>query len=118
MPTARELLEQADALMRRNRARQVDTEVPELSEVIPMPATTPPAPPVALADIPELTDAVEEIEIASILEIPDDDADSNEWLRSDDKDLAAKWRNANKQDRADIRQMRLAPAMQQRLDGR
>jgi hypothetical protein len=89
MPTARELLEQADALMRRNRARQVDTEVPELSEVIPMPATPPPAPPVALADIPELTDAVEEIEIASILEIPDDDVDSNEWLRSDDKELAA-----------------------------
>src|SRR3989442_1554190 len=39
MPTARELLEQADALMRRNRARQVDTGGPELTEVIPMPAT-------------------------------------------------------------------------------
>jgi hypothetical protein len=39
-------------------------------------------------------------------------------MPGDDKDLAAKWRNANKQDRADIRQMRLAPAMQQRLDGR
>ena len=91
MPTARELLEQADALMRRNRARQVDTEIPELTEVIPIPAIAPepPAPTVALADIPELTDAVEEIEIASILEIPDDDVDSNEWLRSDDKELAA-----------------------------
>ncbi len=32
MPTARELLEQADALMRRNRAGQVDTEIPELTE--------------------------------------------------------------------------------------
>jgi hypothetical protein len=36
----------------------------------------------------------------------------------DDKGLAAKWRNANKQDRADIRQMRLAPAVQQRLEER
>jgi hypothetical protein len=91
MPTARELLEQADALMRRNRARQVDTEIPELTEVIPMPviAPEPPAPSVALADIPELTDAVEEIEIASIVEIPDDDLESDGWLRSDDEELAA-----------------------------
>jgi SAM-dependent methyltransferase len=39
-------------------------------------------------------------------------------MPGDDKDLAAKWRNANKQDRADIRQIRLAPPMQQRLEGR
>jgi hypothetical protein len=37
-------------------------------------------------------------------------------MPGDDKDLAASWRKANKQDRADIRQMRLAPAMQQRLE--
>ena len=98
MPTARELLEQADALMRRNRARQVDTEIPELTDVIAMPVIAPepspeqptsPAPPVALADIPELTDAVEEIEIASIVDVPDDDLESNEWLRADDEELAA-----------------------------
>ena len=35
MPSARELLEQADALMRRNRARAVDTEIPELTDVVP-----------------------------------------------------------------------------------
>lgn len=39
-------------------------------------------------------------------------------MPGDDKDLAASWRKANKRDRADIRQMRLAPAMQQRLEGR
>ena len=39
-------------------------------------------------------------------------------MPGDDKDLAASWRKANKQDRADIRQMRLAPAVQQRLEGR
>jgi hypothetical protein len=39
-------------------------------------------------------------------------------MPGDDKDLAASWRKANKQDRADIRQMRLAPAMQQRLEDR
>jgi hypothetical protein len=91
MPTARELLEQADALMRRNRARQVDTEIPELTEVIPMPVVAPELAqaPVALADIPELTDAVEEIEIASIVEIPDDDLESNDWLRADAEELAA-----------------------------
>jgi len=91
MPTARELLEQADALMRRNRARQVDTEIPELTEAIAMPVIAPEtsAAPVALDDIPELTDAVEEIEIASIVEIPDDELDSQGWLRSDSEELAA-----------------------------
>jgi hypothetical protein len=39
-------------------------------------------------------------------------------MPGDDKDLAAKWRNANKKDREDIRQMSLAPANQQRLAGR
>jgi len=39
-------------------------------------------------------------------------------MPGDDKDLAAKWRNANKKDRADIRQIRLAPPVQQRLEGR
>src|SRR4029453_4744094 len=91
MATARELLEQADALMRRNRARQVDTEIPELTEAIAMPVIAPEssATPVALDDIPELTDAVEEIEIASIVEIPDDELDSQGWLRSDAEELAA-----------------------------
>ena len=39
-------------------------------------------------------------------------------MPGDDKDLAASWRKANKQDRADIRQIRMAPEAQQRLEGR
>jgi hypothetical protein len=99
MATARELLEQADALMRRNRTRQIDTEIPELTDAIATPVIEPaptpaaarasPPQPVALDDIPELTDAVEEIEIASIVEIPEDDPESNTWLRTDDEALAA-----------------------------
>jgi len=98
MPTARELLEQADALMRRNRlataARPDDDGIPMLTEAVPVPppasapaATTPaaraptPAAPAAapapvvyddLDDVPLLTDAVEEIEAPSILEEPPD----------------------------------------------
>lgn len=34
MPTARELLEQADALMRRNRASVDDADIPELTDVV------------------------------------------------------------------------------------
>ncbi|HVN36391.1 MAG TPA: hypothetical protein VMU96_14190 [Casimicrobiaceae bacterium] len=90
MATARELLEQADALMRRNRTRQIDTDIPELTDAIATPVIDPvPAAPLALDDIPELTDAVEEIEIASIVEIPDDESESNTWLRVDDEALAA-----------------------------
>jgi hypothetical protein len=93
MATARELLEQADALMRRNRTRQIDTEIPELTDAIATPVIEPQSPPavapVALDDIPELTDAVEEIEIASIVEIPEDEPEANTWLRTDDEALAA-----------------------------
>src|SRR4029077_7700174 len=68
---------------------QVDTEIPELTEMIAMPVIAPEPPPaaVALADIPELTDAVEEIEIASIVEMPDDDLES--WSSSDDEEELA-----------------------------
>jgi hypothetical protein len=39
-------------------------------------------------------------------------------MPGDDKDVASRWRKTNKQDRVDIRQMRLAPVVQQRLEGR
>jgi hypothetical protein len=83
MPSARELLEQADALMRRNRARAVDTEIPELTEVVAYVAPAPDATPLALEDVPELVDLVEEIEIASIVELPDDNDDVSGWLAHD-----------------------------------
>ena len=79
MPTARELLEQADladAAQSRgpdrhgdSRAHRGDLDAGDRTGAAFAPA-------VALADIPELTDAVEEIEIASIVEMPDDDLES------------------------------------------
>jgi hypothetical protein len=83
MPSARELLEQADALMRRNRARAVDTEIPELTEVVAEIAPAPGATLIALEDVPELVDLVEEIEIASIVELPEDLDEVSEWLTRD-----------------------------------
>jgi len=80
MATARELLAQADALMRRNRARAVDTEVSELADVVQADVLAPP-PPSTLDDVPELTDAVEEIEIASIAEFPDEGGEPSAWIQ-------------------------------------
>ncbi len=107
MPTARELLEQADALMRRNRAladaeaaasrsATEDEDVPELTETVEPaprapaagsgPGTASPASAyraiASLDDVPELTDAVEEIEAPSILE-PTEDDDLSRWLEID-----------------------------------
>jgi len=39
-------------------------------------------------------------------------------MPGDDKEIVAIWRKTNKQDRKDTRQMRLAPSVQQRLEGR
>ena len=83
MPSARELLEQADALMRRNRARAVDTEIPELTEIVAEVAPGPGATLIAFEDVPELVDAVEEIEIVSIVELPDDVDEVSGWLPHD-----------------------------------
>ena len=80
MPSARELLEQADALMRRNRARAVNTEIPELTEAVP--AIVRPTPK-ALDEVPELTDIVEEIEIESIADMPDDAEEPSAWMGFD-----------------------------------
>ena len=78
MPTARELLEQADALMRRNRA-SADDDIPVLTDAVPSVQEAksrfaPPQRPVlaplsasdARDDVPLLTDVVEEIEAAAL----------------------------------------------------
>ncbi len=107
MPTARELLEQADALMRRNRAHverapvaeAIDADIPVLTETVDVdsaPAETPSPPAdnvapiapeqprsvLALDDVPVLTDAVEEIEAPTIAEAPDD-GEPSRWLDVD-----------------------------------
>ncbi len=57
MPTARELLEQADALMRRNRARdELSPSVEAVPVLAPAAPETVAAPPAIDEEIPELTD--------------------------------------------------------------
>ena len=94
MPSARELLEQADALMRRNRARAAYTEIPELTEVVAEVAPGSNATLIAFDDVPELVDAVEEIEIASIIESPDDIEEASGWPPHDPDDLSDGGREA------------------------
>jgi hypothetical protein len=93
MSSARELLEQADALMRRNRRPSREEDIPELTDAIPDGVSLRAAVPVPDAarraahaptmidDIPELTEAVEEIEAPSILEYPDDPDELSRWLQ-------------------------------------
>ena len=70
------------------------TEIPELTDIVAMVALAPPrrrppgAAPAALDDVPELTEAVEEIEIESIVELPEDLDESSDWLHHDHGDLS------------------------------
>jgi hypothetical protein len=79
VPTARELLEQADALMRRHRAG-ADDDIPVLTDAVPsvqetrsrfappllQPVATPTSAPDFHDDVPVLTENVEEIEAAAV----------------------------------------------------
>jgi hypothetical protein len=90
VPTARELLEQADALMRKNRGR-VGSDIPILTDAV---TATPSPSRVPLADIPVLTEIVEEV----IVSVPEPDAtdaagavfegDPSDWLVMDTIDPA------------------------------
>ena len=93
MPTARELLEQADALMTRNRAREQEPDIPELTDEVAVavaalparesstPSHSAPRPrQVHADDLPELNDAVEEL---SIQPLPDDEGEVSRWLEAD-----------------------------------
>ncbi len=94
MPTARELLEQADALMRRNRAPGQESDIPELTDEIAVAAAATGAPSRAMMvsrstpqrrhsrddDVPELNDAVEEL---SLHPLPDDEGEVSRWLEGD-----------------------------------
>ncbi len=80
MPTARELLEQADALMRRNRERVEDAAIPELTDMVPESALEEPAPPVVLEDVPERAKMNGTIESASISESILAEGEPSVWL--------------------------------------
>ncbi len=72
MPTARELLEQAEALMQRDRAAVLADDIPTLTDSVPDAQTAAGdavdarPPPSALDDIPMLTDVVDDVETHSI----------------------------------------------------
>jgi len=74
MPTARELLEQAEALMHRERAARMSDDIPTLTDSVPTPrdaivgGTTfeMRRPPTSLDDIPMLTESVEDFDTPSI----------------------------------------------------
>lgn len=96
MPTARELLEQADALMRRNRARDLPPEdIPELTDEVPAaaqealasawPRAAGPAlpPPSSADDVPELTDAVAYVDAVSIQPLVEDSGEVSRWLEGE-----------------------------------
>ena len=131
VPSARELLEQADALMRRNRAGVIDTEIPELTEMAadgracrrPHRRLRHSAPAV-LDDVPELTEAVEEIEIESIVELPEDLDESSGWLHHDHGELSVvgPWtglrRGRARQDRTTRRRTPSARARRSRSSAR
>ena len=94
MPTARELLEQADALMRRNRSLLAATDdIPELTDEVAVAtddvvvaareaaANEALAPGAEPGDMPELTDAVAYVDAVSIEAVPEDDV--TRWLESE-----------------------------------
>jgi hypothetical protein len=95
VPTARELLEQADALMRRNRAG-ADDDIPVLTDAVPSvqeapvrvapvlrpvepPAELPAAIPAGGDDVPVLTEEIEEIEAAAVVAAVDE-GEPSVWL--------------------------------------
>ncbi len=99
MPTARELLEQADALMRRNRGRDAPAEdIPELTDEVPLAAqevrvsgSPRPARAAVLAsrrqesatDVPELTDAVAYVDAVSIQPLAEEGGEVSRWLEAE-----------------------------------
>jgi hypothetical protein len=91
MATARELLEQADALMRRNRARSDVSDIPVLTDIVAGTALA------EQADVPVLTDAVEEVVVDDIVPLPAEaprrqtaafEGDPSDWLVADTVDPA------------------------------
>jgi hypothetical protein len=103
MASARELLEQADALMRKNRSRS-DSDIPLLTDAVAIAAAPAPAPVSAPAlaavappvDVPLLTDAVEEV-VVDFEPLPEQPAplgafmegDPSDWLVMDTIDPAS-----------------------------
>jgi hypothetical protein len=93
MPTARELLEQAEALMQRERAARMPADIPTLTDSVPIPheGIVVGAPhdmrraPASLDDIPMLTDTVEDFDTPSIPLSQSLDDELAMWRETDDE---------------------------------
>jgi hypothetical protein len=93
MPTARELLEQADALMRRNRTDDFEPDIPELTDEVAVaapvreaPKASPSVPRVSRRPrdgVPELDSDVGAVEDLSIRSATDHEGEDSRWLDAD-----------------------------------
>jgi hypothetical protein len=88
MPTARELLEQADALMRRNRANTLD-DIPVLMDAVPAAAVATPRTDVPVADrgppsVPLLTEDIDVVDEDATLGTEAVEGEPSAWLEFDD----------------------------------
>src|SRR5947207_5384741 len=93
MPTARELLEQAEALMQRDRAARMTADIPTLTDSVPMvrdvvvvgsAALDMRRAPTSLDDIPMLTEAIEDFDTPSIPLAQSLDDELAMWRETDD----------------------------------
>ena len=91
MPTARELLEQAEALMQRERAALMSDDIPTLTDSVPAArdgvvgaAVDMRHAPTSLDDIPMLTEAVEDFDTPSIPLAQSLDDELAMWRETDD----------------------------------
>src|SRR5438132_11547539 len=95
MPTARELLEQAEALMQRERAALMSDDIPTLTDSVPLSddglvgnaALDLRRAPVSLEDIPMLTEAVEDFDTPSIPLAQSLDDELAMWHEADDASI-------------------------------
>src|SRR5438034_10697655 len=96
MPTARELLGQAEALMQRDRAARMTADIPTLTDSVPMvrdvvvvgsAALDMRRAPTSLDDIPMLTEAVEDFDTPSIPLAQSLDDELAMWRDSPDASL-------------------------------
>src|SRR5204863_4998018 len=94
MPTARELLEQAEALMQRERAALMSDDIPTLTDSVPAArdgvvgaAVDMRHAPTSLDDIPMLTEAVEDFDTPSIPLAQALDDELAIWRETDDASI-------------------------------
>jgi hypothetical protein len=102
MPTARELLEQAEALMQRERATLMSDDIPTLTDSVPTArdgvvggaAVDMRHAPTSLDDIPMLTEAIEDFDTPSVPLAQSLDDELAIWRETDDASIEGPERSA------------------------